>query len=150
MARSRMTFSSCVTLKLADHLSYCLLHLHIHFDSHTQRCRHASDYFARVGCWPVDRSHYANGLRVNRFDMAAGNKHRFEVFWLDDSDRGLFSLFPFSPLRGGAGDEFAPNGPQSRAITSSAVPLLCPHARASKLMDPNERALQLGWSGKPK
>ena len=24
-----------VVLKLAYHLSYCLLHLHIHFDSHT-------------------------------------------------------------------------------------------------------------------
>jgi hypothetical protein len=35
-------------LKLAHHMSYCLLHLHIQFHSHTQRYRHASDYFARV------------------------------------------------------------------------------------------------------
>ena len=49
--------------KLAHHMSYCLLHLHIQFHSHTQRCRHASDYFARVGCRSLNPSHYANGLR---------------------------------------------------------------------------------------
>jgi hypothetical protein len=81
-----------VMLKLAYHLSYCLLHLHIHFDSHAQRRRKANDYFARVGCRSVNPSHYANGLCVNRLDMAAGDKHRLEVFWLDDSNRGLFSL----------------------------------------------------------
>ena len=58
MARSLMTFL-CVMLMLAYHLSYCLLHLHIHFDSHTQRCRHASDYFARVGCRALNPSHFS-------------------------------------------------------------------------------------------
>ena len=103
MARSLMTLL-CVRLELAYHMSYCLLHLHIHFDSHTQRRRKANDYFARVGCRSVNPSHYANGLCVNRLDMAAGDKHRLKVFWLDDSDRGLFSLsHAYLPLRGRRG-----------------------------------------------
>ena len=47
MARSLMTFLY-VMLKLAYHLSYCLLHLHIHFDNHTQRRSKASDYLREL------------------------------------------------------------------------------------------------------
>ena len=46
--RSRLIVSSrlvMAVLKLAHHMSYCLLHLHIQFHSHTQRCRHAA-FFA--------------------------------------------------------------------------------------------------------
>ena len=109
MARSLMSLL-CVRLELAYHMSYCLLHLHIHFDSHTQRRRKANDYFARVGCRSVNPGHYANGLCVNRLDMAAGDKHPLR-FSGSMTVIGGFSACPIllSLKERGAGDDSAPN-----------------------------------------
>ena len=136
MARSLMTLL-CVRLELAYHMSYCLLHLHIHFDSHTQRRRKANDYFARVGCRSVNPSHYANGLCVNRLDMAAGDKHRLKVFWLDDSDRGLFSLsHAYLPLRGRRGRGWPKREANKNLAFASPLTFDFPWLAASASLDP--------------